>query len=486
MKKITALFLIFTSLVATFSCGNNEGDKKGETTTASSDESTTEQKIEDILGFASEDNGDKDFNMLVSNVASYEYDAEEVTGDVVNDAVYYKNAAVEDYLGIKFNFVYQDGGWNQREAFNGFIKNDVLADSKEYDLVSSAIVITMPIACDGYFIDGNSLTYCNFENPWWIQNMYERFSCSGKLYGFLGDFALSTYKDMSVIFFNKRIWDEFKAEDPYELVRNDEWTLDKFLATCSGMSKDLNGDGEYDTTDQLNYVGEYVPLGTFQTVLDVKIVKFNDDGVPEYIGLTEKLLTAFEKLYPLNHAEDTMCFSSIDNGSYESQKTFANGNVATMCNFLYSTEYLRDMKDDYGILPMPKYDDNQENYITQLGTSTSMFFVPLTTTDVNLTSKVMESLSYYNQQLVVPKYYEVALKEKYARDDDMAEMLDIIRNGANIDFLFVYGTSLTGAPNDLFRMYAGLTDLSSYLAGKESTFTTSLEEMIEKYTDLES
>ena len=184
--------------------------------------------------------------------------------------------------------------------------------------------------------------------------------------------------------------------------------------------------------------------------------------------------------------EGNLRMSTIDDRSYKTMITFGNGNVATMCNFIYSTEYLRDMKDDYGILPMPKYDENQDKYISQLGTSTAMLFVPTTTKDIVLTSKVMEAMSYYTNQLVVPKYYEVALKDKYARDDDIAGMLDIIRDGAAFDFLFVYGTSLQGAPNSYFRFNdTNTTDIASAFASNEKRFINSLNQMIEKFSNID-
>ena len=185
----------------------------------------------------------------------------------------------------------------------------------------------MPIAVEGYFLDGKSLPYCDFDHPWWIADMYDRFSCAGKLYGFIGDASLSLYKDMTVIYFNKRLWDENKAPNPYDLVRNNEWTLDKFITLCSGMQRDLNGDGTYDETDQLTFLGEYVPCGTFQTSLQLDVVRIGSDGTPEYLGLTEKFLSAFEKLQTFHAGEGVMRMSSIDDKSYKSMITFGNGNV---------------------------------------------------------------------------------------------------------------------------------------------------------------
>lgn len=487
MKHTTARFTalcLFLALLA--GCGEASS---GEGTTGTAAPEVTPQSVEEILGFAKEDNGGKEFNMLVSATKSYEFDVAEATGDIVEDAIYAKNRAVEDYLGIHFNFRVENCSWNERSVFMNLIIQDVMSGSKEYDMVSSVTVSTIPAASEGIYIDGKSLPFCDFSKPWWIADMYDRFSVAGKLYGFIGDASLSLYKDMTVMFFNKRIWDEYKQPNPYDLVRNNEWTLDKMIELTAGMAADLNGDGAYDAeNDQLAYLAEQVPNGTFQTSLELKVVEIDDSGMPVCLGLTEKFVNAYDKMLGLHKNPGVMTMSSIDDKSYRSMNTFANGNVATMTNFLYSTEYLRDMKDDYGILPMPKYDANQEKYVSQLGTSTSMLFVPVTTGDVALTSKVMEAFAYYTQQMVVPKYYEVALKEKYARDDDMAEMLDIVRDGAAFDFVFVYGAGcLKNAPNSYFRFWDTNTDdVASAFAANEAAFVASLEELIKKYEAIEN
>ena len=483
IAKLLGVIIIFMQLAG---CG--EVSEQSVDSSVNTDAETTES-LSTLLGFPKEDNSGKVFRILSSTNKSYEYDAEEVTGDVVNDAVYEKNAAVEDYFGISFEFIYEDDTWANRSSFNNLITQDVMSGSGMYDLVSAITVCTMPAALEGIFIEGNNLPYCDFTKPWWIHDMYSRFSIDGKLYGFIGDASLSLYKDMTVVFFNQRIWDNYNKPNPYDLVRNNEWTIDKMIELTTDMASDLNGDGKYDSeNDQLAYLAEQVPNGTFQTSLELKVVDIDENGAPIYLGLSEKFVTAYDKMLAFHKNPGVVTMSTIDDATYKSMKTFAEGNVATMVNFIYSTEYLRDMVDDYGILPMPKYDSNQEKYISQLGTSTSMLYVPATTNDIELTSKVMEALCYYSSELVVPKYYEVALKEKYARDADIAQMLDIIRDGATFDFLFAYGAGcLSNAPNSYFRFgNTDTTDIASNFASLEASFTASLEKLIETYENLDN
>ena len=487
-RKISFLLALGILLTTAFSCGDTDSSTETTAQSTSADMEETTESVESLLGFPAEDNDGTTFTMLINTTKSFEYVADEITGDVVNDAVYEKQKAVEDYLGISFEFVQEDGNWNTRDTFNNLIISDVMAGTGDFDLVQGITVCTMPISVEGYFLDGKSLPYVQFDKPWWVADMYDRFSVAGKLYGFIGDASLSLYKDMTVIFFNKRIWDEYNAPDPYELVRSGEWTLDKFIEVCSGMERDLNGDGKIEMgTDQLTYLYEIVPSGTFQTSLQLDVVTLDDNGIPQYLGLTEKFVDAFDTMQNFLKQDGIEQASSIDDQSFKSMLAFSEGNVATMCNFLYSTEYLRDMVDDYGIVPMPKYDESQGKYITQLGTSTAMLFVPITTKDAELTSKVMEALAYYTSELVVPKYYEVALKDKYARDNDIAEMLDIIRDGASFDFLFLYGTTLTNAPNNYFRFYTTDTaNVASNFAALENSFLASLESLVEKYEGLDN
>ena len=47
-----------------------------------------------------------------------------------------------------------------------------------------------------------------------------------------------------VLFFNKKLIEEYDLDDPYALVKSGEWTLDRLFSMSSEMLLDLNGDGE--------------------------------------------------------------------------------------------------------------------------------------------------------------------------------------------------------------------------------------------------
>ncbi len=74
-------------------------------------------------------------------------------------------------------------------------------------------------------------------------------------------------------------------------------------------------------------------------------------------------------------------------------------------------EELREMETDFGIIPYPKYDENQSSYATRL-----CYYMP---TVVPITIKgerldragvMLEALACEYASNVVPAYYEIALK----------------------------------------------------------------------------
>jgi len=481
MKKRTFSLILCALLLANLmACGDSgaSGD-----TSASDSVTDSSVETESPLKVPKTDNGGREFNILTTLHAAYEYDAEEQTGDVVSDAVYERNAAVEELLGIDLNFAIEAGHWVDRETFNGLIKNSVMAGDGAYDLVNGVTVCVLPIASEGVFIDANELEYVDLENPWWVQGMNENLAIGGKLYGFIGDASLSLYKDLSVVFFNKQLLENYKLTSPYEDVRNGTWTLDKFTEMIQAVGSDLNGDGNWVPTDDLfGMIYQTVAGRSFQSATEFTIVDFDENHNPFIVDLSERDIDTYFKLYGLRTENKNVWWFDV-NDHTELTVNFAADRALFMCDLLYDTEYLRDMSSDYGIVPYPKRDAEQKDYHTQIGTSTSMFFVPITTSDVTLTSQVCEALSYYSSVDVVPAYYEVALKEKYTRDEDAKEMLEIIRDSAQMDFTFAYHTIFNPFINAV--TVTAKNDIASYYATNKPKWEGTLNALLESYASLE-
>ncbi len=491
MHAVTRIFLIINALAMTvtpslLSCGGDT-QTTDETTTAVQTTAVTEDPGPK-LGIPATDYGGRDFTILTTVHADYEYIAENETGDIVEDAVYRRNRAVEELLNVKFNFIAEPGHWADKDTFNALIKNSVMANDGAYDLVSGTMVCVLPIASDGVFLNALDMEHIDFTMPWWVADMEEKLAVGGKLFGFIGDASLSLYKDLSVIFFNQKLLSDYSLDNPYELVNSGKWTLEKMAEMTKAVSVDVNGDGKMTVGDDIfGYYYHGVPQRTFQTAMEFQVVDFDENDMPYIIDLREQDAELYNRVNEFLQMDNVTGIDGIDHGDLCA--IFAADQTLFLGEFLYGTDYFRDMKSDFGIVPMPKRDENQSEYHTQIGTSASLFFIPTTTPDSVLTSMVCESLCYYSWRDVTPSYYEVALKEKYTRDETVKEMLNLIRSSADIGFTFAYSTIFSVQINQLLpnwpNGHANGNIVSSYEKNMKA-WSATIEKLVDAYAEIES
>lgn len=449
-KKLIITILLAALVMQVAACSKSVRDSETQSTAAETTAAETVQtESGPVLGVPKSDYNGAEFTVLTTQYGEYEYNISEQSGDIVSDAVYTRNLAVEELLGIDISYSVVPGEdpWGGRTLMNNTIKNSVLAADGAFDLISAVTVATLPTAAEGYYLDASELEYVDFSNPWWVAGQEGELSINGKLYGFIGDASLSMYKDLSVIFFNRALCENYSIGDPYEMVRDGAWTIDKLIELTAKSSADLDGDGVMNAeTDLYGLIGMAVPQRGYMTSTGINIIERDEAGTPYFTALPESAVTIYQKLWGLfKESENVYTSPTADHSVYSAY--FANGRSLFMNTFLRCSDYLRDMEDDYGIIPYPMADEAQNGYYTQIGTSTSMTFVPITANDPTLTSMVCEAMAYFSSKEVTPAYYEVTLKEKYARSEDVKEMLDIIRGGASMSFVFAYSTCFAEYPN---------------------------------------
>ena len=117
-------------------------------------------------------------------------------------------------------------------------------------------------------------------------------------------------------------------------------------------------------------------------------------------------------------------------------QTFVNGNLLFFPERFSRLHALRDMEDPYGILPYPKADESQKDYCTMIHDYATLYAVPITLSEIDMSCAVLEAMCIENYKNVMPTYYEVALKVKYSHDDVSAQVIDLIRSNATTDFMY--------------------------------------------------
>ena len=220
MTKRIIAFLILGEMLSSFAaCG--DASSGGDVTTNSDDSAVeTSDPTLDSNGFlldsipADTNFGGATVNILIREaVADTEFFVEEETGDIVDDALYERNATVEDRLGVDLNFIPQPGEWNEKDTFNGLIKNSVMAADGAYDLCAVLSNQLSTLTLDGLLTNLNSLDYLDFEKPWWAKGLLDELAVDNKLYFASGDASLGLINGMMCVFYNKQLCEDYSIPD---------------------------------------------------------------------------------------------------------------------------------------------------------------------------------------------------------------------------------------------------------------------------------
>ncbi len=372
----------------------------------------------------------------------YEFMAEELNGEIVNDAIYKRNLETEEDLGITFH--YFSGFGNPGEYHNELDKSVRAADGT-YDIAAYYAYFGAAWALEGLFYNLTDLPYLDFSKPWWNQNFAEEMTIAGALYSAVGDVSLTSINRLYTMFFNKNLALQYCPDvDFYDLVREGKWTIDTFSTLCADLYNDLNGDGIRDDGDFYGWSTSAcaVPVDGLQAGLGLDFTRKNGDGTYEFAFEDERVVTAYEKTYNLYFNNAGVQGNGYD-GKYLEICTnkFIGGTSLFLAQIFKETDLLRSMEDDYGVLPLFKLDEAQEGYHTTSHDAYSLISITASCQNPEMAAAALEKLSETSYAYVTPAYFEVALKNKYARGDQDAEMYDLIIAGRKYNFGMVMSVS---------------------------------------------
>ena len=446
MKKM--LLVILAILVGVLAaCGNNAGDAK-----------TTEEKKADDAGQnqdGADENKAPEYSLDLPeglNYGGYEFKvltrgdemhlyplhsrdiiAEEETGDPINDAVYKRNTIVEDLLNIKVKMIALDEGDETRP--NQAVKKAVAAGDDIYDLLMTHEIYSAPTAQSGHCLNMANVPYIDFEKPWWCRSATDDLSFGNKIFLALSDFSISSNDHAYIVLFNKNLHQEYALENLYDLVKGNKWTFDKMYSLIKGVNKDLDGDGKMTEADLYGLILGGGQLNFFYAGGNT-VMKKDENNIPYYDILTERSIATFDKAFDICNGDHAFSF-----GNWNDVKVppmFAGGHGLLMTTQIGIVPQLRDMDVDFGILPYPKLDENQERYLEYVDGHAQLMAIPITVQDTEKVGAIVEALSFYSYKYLVPAYYDINLKTKFSRDAESSEMLDIVMDGRVFDFGYVY------------------------------------------------
>lgn len=490
--RIPTLLLACLMLCGTITaCGSGSGDKPA--VTAAGNDTTAAQTTEEPDPLAGIDLEGQTIRIYTS---VNDYDATnanfliegtgEENGDIANDAVYARNAYVEDLLNVKLEFTQSDLDYG---AVISTVSKIILSGDDVYDLMINDLFNFAQMSLEGMFANVRKADVFDFEqNYWWKDYMEDLTIGNDSMFILAGDYFMDVLCSAHALYFNKDIMTNVhgNSDDIYNLVLDGKWTTDAFLEYISGAYQDLNGDSTKNEGDLFGYtsVGMWGSAIPFMLCGDTTFVTRDAEGIPTLAMNNDRSVKTLEMLNNVfyNDASYTK-FSDVE----PIISNFTSG-LALFIGYqrISSFEKFRDTEFDVGIVPYPKLDESQANYVTATHDTTEIGVIPITTSRFDATCTTIEALCRSTRDLVLPAYYETSLKVKYARDDVSSQMLDIIHDNLRVSFPVAYNTYCSGIflTNSFSTpLSKNSTDFSSAYAKYEAKGQAALQKMIDVFME---
>ncbi|MGM9682602.1 MAG: hypothetical protein ACI3XQ_03295 [Eubacteriales bacterium] len=493
LKKLICVILALLSAVLVLaSCKTEKATQNGNTV---STESTTGGEEDINPNLAPIDGAGRSIKILTreSGVsANYWYD--EITpedqshSNVVDKAVYERNLRVAQKYNVTIDKTMIN--YNKISDTINVQISSMASDDESYHIVLPMLVHAFNMANNGYCYPIDELEFVNPEKPYWMGDIYKATTIGNKNYFISGDITTSVYGSSWVTFFNENIVEEYNIENPYDIVKKGDWTIDKMLELCKNFGGD-NGDGIFDTSDNYaicsgNWVWQCFFYGS-----DLRFIDKDNRDIP-YITSSdatksEKLQDVLTRIVEImNNSSLAINANKAGLGSKPSE-LFCKGQVlfylANINNAFVSND-IKDMEDEYGVLPLPKYNEEQEYYSNAVHPHhSSTVIVPLNISNDHLTliSSVLEDLAYYSYEYVKPAYYDTVITYRSVRNEESFEMMEYIFEHYDIDFGLIMTDTFGFDAEVRNKIVNNDTGFSSYLSSNTSLWKYGLDNVIKNY-----
>ena len=396
-----------------------------------------------------QDFGGREFRIVTAETRAAEVDVETQTGEVCNDAIFNRNARIEERFNCSIGTILHP---NFDEA-NSAVQKFVRAGMDEAELLYSVDFKVYVLANAKVIQNWTEIPNIDLTQPWYNRLANDGSTLNHILYACCSDFSVSALTETYAVFYNTRLTDSYDWSSEYlcNLVNDGKWTIDTLISMTKDLRQDLNGDGKRDENDLYGFGYRVRGAGdAWLIAFGGSYTSINADGTLNINFMNEKTVDALRKLQDYQWYSEG--FYEYETSELREPEHFLNGQlVFAPLTFDNAFTTLRNMEDNYSVLPYPKWDEAQTEYYTGATDAFFVSMIPLTADDTGFIGTVFEALSAESYKTVYPVYYDVALKGKYSSDQSMADMIDLIMNGRKFDFAFQYGESQMQRMPYLFR-----------------------------------
>lgn len=490
--KALPLTLLCASLIAgaLMACSEQTDDVSAadtsgaEETTAAAAESVTEndQPYSSLLKYV--DYGGAEFNIYTSNTVNgmnmsiLQNYAEKETGEVINDALFARDRFLEENYNVNVNYTCDDT--NSTGQIAQKLAQSILAGDDAYQLVIlDHATATKSLASQGAIYPLNYIDTIHLDADYWMPELNKNTYIGTSMYYPSCMISPRYFGSVYVIMFNQDMARELDLGDMYALVHEGKWTFDKMMEFARLAVKDLDGDGDIEGDDRIGLMFE--SHEGFLLASGYSLVENKNNSLA--CGLEHPEMISF-----IQHALDCFTEQGVFNDGWnvDGESVYANGTALFTNPCTFSLDAYRDLNYDYGILPMPKYTEEQERYI---GFSQPWInaapAIPITATGekLDMIGTLTDAMVAYGYDYIKPAVYDNVLRMKGARDEQSALIMDEIFSNITIELSCTLNLASYRPINEVFTSKLGTSEITSAYAGAKKAIESELAGIMKSYEE---
>lgn len=476
--KLLGLILALVMAASAVACADAEqgGDESSKNNPVASDESYVKDNLPDGLNYDG------------ASVVIHTRDDDECIRDVfvenaqsqVDQAIYERNEKVQDRLNVKLEN-YASRPWQKYSEAVTELQASIGSADGAFDIIAGWSAHITGIGTTEYLMNLHDFDYLDFDQPWWNQYIVDELTFGNTLVFATGDITLTSIGSTQCFLFNKKLQTDWGVEDLYQTVLDGKWTFDKLNTLVKAHYYD-DGDSVRNEADSYGLaMGPTNDADAFLQASGIQMFTRNENGIPEYTPEVEKLTDLVSRLYDLLYNNEGT-YTNLEDGSTLRDMFMQDKALLNPTQFLMIEWYISSMESDYGIIPYPKYDEAQEKYLTRVQDGVALFCIPVDAKNSEMSAAVMEAMAAENYRSVSGVYYNVAMKNRYSRDDsDVAsKIMDMIMDGRYFNFACIYNNKIS-RPWDCVRIL--MENRQNSWATWNAQYANSINIMTERLVD---
>ena len=407
-----------------------------------------------------------------------EIDVDAADGDPLHNAIYDRNGYIEETYEVEITKEYLsiDGS----PAYLSHFRSASQAGDQTWQVITLRTLNIASLINEGLMKDMNTLSNLHTDMPWWNQDSVQSFTTGKALFFAAPEMLLRDKGATSAMFYNQTVAAQYEIVDLYDLASSGEWTMDAMIEYGEQVTEDLDGDDQLNSAEDmfgLSGSQRSIPFHMFAGT-DNKLAIIDQEGYLQN-AIDDDVIDIWQTLLDEVMYTDFYTGTNVDSSTLPDKDFdfFKADKALFYIDMVKSVNTLRDMTSDYGVLPIPKYDEYQEDYSTLVWTHHDCVLgIPSSVTNEDAVSTVLEHMNYISYYDVYPLFYDTIILGKSARDAQSKEMLQLIFRVRSFDpGQYWLSSTLHGSGGFLTLVEQNKRNIASVWAGIEKQTMTEIE-----------